>query len=522
MDDAQFRALAETSPDAIVAADRTGRLSFVNAAAERLFGHPAAALVGEPVTVLMPPEFRAAHTGGFARFIETGRARLVGTAVEVEAQASDGRRFPIELSLGATGSGPTRTLTAVIRDLTARRRRERHLAAQLAVTSVLAEPRPAAETEPRLVEELTRALGWEVGALWTRDEDDGSLRARHVWTAEPDRCAAFAAATYALVLGPGEGFAGRTLALGAPVWLDDMAGEPTFARRDAARSAGLRAGIWLPLVTDGHALGIIELFTAEALPVDEVLRDLLMTVASQVAEHLHRRATQERLADELARSNAELERFAQTAAHDLRAPLQTVSGFAELLERRHGDELPADAREALALIRDSAQGGSRLLDHLLAYARAGGSAVEPRPVDPRAVLDDVLVALRGDVEARGAVVRVAGALPEVVADPVQLAQVLQNLIANALAYTPADRAPLVVVSGTALGPDCVRLSVRDHGRGIDPADATRLFEPFVRGAGGGTGLGLAVCARIVARHGGHIWVDPTPGGGSTFSFTLRR
>jgi PAS domain S-box-containing protein len=138
LDEAQFRALAQTTPDAIVTADATGTIAYVNPAAERLFGRPADAMVGRPIHILMPDDLRGAHEHGFARYIRTGQARLVGTTVEVTAVDAVGRRFPVELSLGSTGTGSSATLTGVLRDITDRRRRERHLTAQLAVTRVLA------------------------------------------------------------------------------------------------------------------------------------------------------------------------------------------------------------------------------------------------------------------------------------------------------------------------------------------------------------------------------------------------
>jgi signal transduction histidine kinase len=143
-------------------------------------------------------------------------------------------------------------------------------------------------------------------------------------------------------------------------------------------------------------------------------------------------------------------------------------------------------------------------------------------VDPGAVVAEVLTALRAQVDARQADVRVEP-LPPVAADRVQLAQVLQNLLANAIKFTPASERPSITVTG-AHEDDMVRLSVADRGIGIDPQHAGGLFGMFARGAGGedyeGTGIGLAVCARIVAAHGGRLWVDPAPGGGSVFSFTL--
>ena len=528
--DAQFRALAETAPDAIVTGDTAGRIAYANPAAERLFGYPADRMVGQAIRMLMPDEFRAAHSEGYGRFIETGRATLVGRTVELTGLRADGHRFPMELSLGSTEAGGVRTLTAVIRDLSDRRRRERHLAAQLAVTRVLAAGHPTDEAAALIVEELTRALGWDVGVLWLTDPAHGPrLELRHVWQADADRTRGFGEATARLALEPTPGVPAAILEKAAPAWLDDLSVEVGFVRHREAAEAGLRAGIWLPLMTEGRATGVIECFTSEPVPVDDQLRDLLMTVASQVGEYLGRRSTEmrleqqrERFADELARSNDELEQFAQIAAHDLQTPLRTVAGFAELVLRDHRGDLPARAQEYLEAIVDSATGGGRMLDSLLSYARVGSSHRPFEPTQPAGVLATVLTALSADIAERRPDIRV-GELPTVRADAVQLGQLLQNLIANALKFTPPDRAPAIVVEGERDGA-MVRFSVQDNGIGIAAKDADGLFTMFRRGhrggGYGGAGIGLAVCARIAERHGGRIWCAPVPDGGTVFSFTM--
>ena len=648
LDESQFRALAETTPDAIVMGDTSGRMSYVNPAAERLFARRAQDMVGRPISLLMPSRLAPAHHAGFERFIRTGTGRIVGTTVEVVGARSDGHEFPIELSLGTTGTGAARTLTAVIRDITDRRRAERHLAAQLAVTGVLAGPHTAAETVPRIVEELTRALAWDVGLLWL--DTDGVLTVRHDWQADPEATGAFVRASRGIRLASGRGLPGAALAAGGPVWLDDLGSTTGLIPERAATVGGLRGGIALPLLTEGRAIGVIECFTHEHAPVDRDLRDLLMTVASQVTEHVQRLEAEEHLeeartrlraafehapigmalvaadgrwisanpalcritgyaeaellsrtfadithpddleadaalarrvlageldsyeldkryvrpsgdlvwvrlsvsvvrhpgapyfiaqiqditdarradelrarsAAELERSNAALEDLAHIAAHDLRTPLQTISGFTELLLRRHGAALPGEAEEFAQLILQSARRSGELLDHLLEYARAGGAAGIREAVEVGAVVAEVLATLRAQVDARAAEVDV-GPLPSVAADRVQLAQVLQNLLANAVKFTPAARRPTVRITGAREG-DMVRISVADRGIGIDPEQAGGFFAMFARGEAGedfeGTGIGLAVCSRIVAAHGGRLWADPAPGGGSVFSFTL--
>ncbi len=223
--------------------------------------------------------------------------------------------------------------------------------------------------------------------------------------------------------------------------------------------------------------------------------------------------------DELARSNQELERFAYVASHDLAEPLRTISGFTTLLARRYRGRLDEDADEFLGFIEDGTRRMQTLIDALLDLSRAGRPTRARERVELDEALADVLSALRSRLGEGGARVT-AHDLPAVTGDPTQLRQLLQNLVANALKFrgdAPAD----VEVSARLEGPQ-VRLTVADRGIGIQPEQAERIFEPFQRLAAGyeGTGIGLAVCARIAAAHGGRIWAEARPGGGSLFHVTL--
>ncbi len=223
---------------------------------------------------------------------------------------------------------------------------------------------------------------------------------------------------------------------------------------------------------------------------------------------------------ELLRSNAELEQFASVTSHDLQAPLTTISMYAELLERRHPPE-PDAGHDLINGIRSATQQARLLIRDLLEYSRAGRGelAVEPLPAD--LALEQALEALAGSIESTGARVRV-GSLPTVLADRSNLSRVFQNLVGNAVKFTRGDE-PEVCVEAERDG-DMWRFDVRDNGIGMDPANSRRIFEPFRRLHGEedypGTGIGLAVCERIVEQHGGRIWVCSEPGEGSVFSFTM--
>jgi signal transduction histidine kinase len=224
---------------------------------------------------------------------------------------------------------------------------------------------------------------------------------------------------------------------------------------------------------------------------------------------------------ELKRANAELEQFAYIASHDLQEPLRMVTSYLQLIERRYKGRLDADADEFINYAVDGATRMRRLIDDLLIYSRVATRGKEFAEVDLNQSLKAVLQNLELAIAESGAVIQ-SGSLPVVWADAAQMEQLLQNLISNAIKFR-GDHAPQVVVDAVRRKTDWV-CCVRDNGIGIDPADHERIFAIFQRGSSGqtyaGTGIGLAVCKRIVERHGGQIWLESTPGASTAFYVSL--
>ena len=235
---------------------------------------------------------------------------------------------------------------------------------------------------------------------------------------------------------------------------------------------------------------------------------------------------------ELARSNGELEQFAYVASHDLQEPLRMVVLYTQLLARRYQQKLGAEADEFLGYIVGGATRMHQLIEDLLAYSRVSGRRGAYKPVDCKAVLDRALANLRAAVEESGAVVT-HDPLPTLMADPLQLEQLFQNLLGNAIKFR-GEASPGVHVSAELSHPPPAEVgsrppaewvfSVRDNGIGINPQQAERIFALFQRlhsqAAYPGTGIGLALCKKIVERRGGRIWVESGPGPGATFYFTV--
>ncbi|WP_247001467.1 PAS domain-containing protein [Halosolutus gelatinilyticus] len=240
-----------------------------------------------------------------------------------------------------------------------------------------------------------------------------------------------------------------------------------------------------------------------------------------VTERKNREQRLEELIEKLEASNERLEQFAYAASHDLQEPLRMVSSYLQLLERRYGDDLDDDGREFLEFAVDGADRMREMITALLEYSRVDTRGDPLEPVDLNRVFEDVLENLQVRIAESKADITVTE-LPRVNGDASQLRQVFQNLLENAITYS-GDGPPQIHVDADRRG-RWWQLSVRDEGVGIDPDDHDRVFEVFQRlhsrGEHAGTGIGLALCQRIIERHDGRIWVESNADGGATFSFTL--
>jgi signal transduction histidine kinase len=292
------------------------------------------------------------------------------------------------------------------------------------------------------------------------------------------------------------------LAIGAALYFRRSIVKPVLVVADASRR-----------LADGD-------MSARVPPVrDDELGDLARafnTMADSLA------TSQEQLAErsrELERSNRELEQFASVTSHDLQAPLATISMYAQLLEQRHASDLNG-GRQLVDGITAATVKARTLIRDLLEYSRAGRGELLNEPIAIEAVVREALEMLAASIQQSGADITV-DELPVIQGDPRKLRQVFLNLIGNALKF--AEGVPVIHVGAEVKGATAI-FAIADNGIGMDPAQADRIFQPFHRLHGDetypGTGIGLAVCERIVEQHGGRIWAQSAPGEGSTFRFTL--
>ncbi|MCR6629224.1 MAG: ATP-binding protein [Magnetospirillum sp.] len=266
------------------------------------------------------------------------------------------------------------------------------------------------------------------------------------------------------------------------------------------------------LRTFGLALaGLVVMAGLAALLVRELSRE---RQASSALVDLNR---------ELERSNADLEQFAYVASHDLKEPLRNIASYVQLLQRRYQGRLDPDADAFIGYTVDGVRRLQSIINELLAYSRIGTGHLTLAPVQAGVLVSTALAHLKGVIAEAQAAVEVKGPMPVVVADAAQLGSLFQNLIANALKYRRDDVRPEVAI-GCEDGGATWDFYVRDNGIGIDQQYHRQIFDLFkrlhTRDRYTGTGIGLAICQRVVERHGGRIWVESKAGQGSTFRFSL--
>ena len=405
-------------------------------------------------------------------------------------------------------------VVSVARDITALKRREERVEALSDATNELLYSRTEAAAADTVVHIAQRIVDQPLAAMWSYDADDDTLTPIGATAAATD-------------------FAGVETPADLPPMGPDSdenaifhAGEPTVIEdyqelsNPSAPEMPMRTLLCLPL--DDQGLLCIGSDTVSAFDNDErFLLEILAGTAAAALDRIERETRLKSKQAELERSNEALQQFAYIASHDLQEPLRMVSSYVDLLDREYGDDLDEEATEYMAFAVDGAHRMQDMVNALLQYSRVETKANDFEETDPGAVLDRTLDSLRMRIEEADATVT-AGTLPPVEADPNQVGQVFQNLLENAIQYaTEADIDPRVEVRAERDDDDVV-FTVSDNGPGIPAGDREDVFDIFHRAGAhdtAGTGIGLAVCRRIVLRHDGRIWVEPSDGG-ATFKFTL--
>lgn len=402
-------------------------------------------------------------------------------------------------------------------------RAERRLALQYVATRVLAESPEVFEATETIMKSICERLGWQAGDLWRVDPDAKVIRCQAIYVTEP-KLNSFADASRELTFSVNVGLPGMVWHRQEPIWIEDLGAEKNFSRAAVAVAGGLRSAFAFPVRYNGTICGVMEFFSAQAESRDESLLQTMSAIGTQIGQFIERKLAHEQLkqtSDDLARSNTDLQQFAYIASHDLSEPLRMIVSYLELLSERHHAQLNGEAQEFIGYAVDGAQRMQGMIQDLLAYARVDNRGREFQPTNCEGVLEAALKNLKLVIAETGAVVE-HEPLPMVRGDPIQLAQVFQNLISNAIKFR-GNTPPRIQIAARR-GEREWTFSVQDNGIGIDQKNFERIFVLFqrlhTRQEYPGTGIGLALCKKIIERHGGRIWVESKAGQGTTFFFTL--
>ena len=482
---AKFRGLLEAAPDAMIVVNERGEIVLLNLQAEKQFGYHRDELLGKMVNSIVPRGFAERLLADGLRSAEDALAQQIGTGIELTARRKDGSEFPIEIMLSPLRSTEGILVTAAIRNISVRKDAERHLVQMENKYRGLLEAAPDAMVVVNEAGEIVLLnLQAETQFGYRRDELLGQKMSNIVPAGFPERLVAdsLRSAEDALAQQIGTGI------------------ELTARRKDGSE---------FPI-----EIMLSPLESADGVLVTAAIRDITARKSSE-AQLLEK-------VKELKRSNEELQQFAYIASHDLQEPLRMVASYTALLARRYKGKLDSDADEFIAFAVDGASRMQLLIRDLLAYSRVGSKGKELADTSSESALEQAIRNLRGAIEGSGALVT-HDALPSVMADEMQLTQLFQNLVGNAIKYR---RAGVPRVHITAVPKDAGKwmFAVQDNGLGIEPQFFEKIFGVFQRlhkrEEFDGTGIGLAICKKIVERHGGAISVESIFGQGSTFHFPL--
>jgi PAS domain S-box-containing protein len=482
---AKYLGLLEAAPDAMVVVNQSGEIVLVNLQAEKQFGYPRDELLGQKVASIVPEGFAERLVADGLRSAEDALAQQIGTGIELTARRKDGSEFPIEIMLSPLRSSEGILVTAAIRDISVRKAAETHLAQMEGRYRGLLEAAPDAMVVVNQQGEIVLLnLQAEKQFGYRRDE----LLGQKLTNIIP------------------EGFAERLIADGL---------------RSAADALAQQIGTGLELTAlrkDGSSFPMELMLSPLKSDTGTLVTVAIRNITVRNAASLELLQTVE----ELKRSNEDLQQFAYVASHDLQEPLRMVASYVALIARRYKGKLDADADEFISFAVDGAKRMQSLIQDLLAFSRVGSKGVDLVTTSSEDALNRAIKNLRGAIVDSGAQVT-HDPLPSVLADELQLTQLFQNLLGNAIKYRRAE-VPGVHIAARQNGAKKWVFSVEDNGLGIEPQYFERIFGMFQRLHGreefSGTGMGLAICKKIVERHGGEISVESTLGQGSTFRFPL--
>lgn len=550
----RFRSMSNSSSVAVnLAIDHEGHIIYWNKAAEIAFGYNEAEILGRSVTEIMPERFRDAHEAGRKRALDTDDHRVIGTTVELAGLKKNGQEFEIELSLGTWKHGDEKFFSAVIHDISERKRAEED-AAQNQVRLIEQSKKIAFMQDLARIANETKTLRqgieatlnrvceyteWNLGHAYLPNGDDISiLLPSEIWAVnalDRDQFTPFMERTKRGRLSIGEGLFDSILKNGKPVLVEDVSQTEGYSRREMAAACDIHGAFGLAVMAGDQVVGVLEFYSTNiGLPPEDVQASLadIGIQLGRVAERTHMLDRLEQTARDAQQANRAKSDFLATMSHEIRTPLNGVLGLAQLLtdtdlnqdQRKKVDTILSSGQTLLAIIND-------VLD--ISKVEAGGMELEHRALNLKDVVSMITSPFQSLADEKGITLNVNVRVPSnlvVKGDPVRLRQILWNLLSNAIKFTEQGSIVLTIkdiCSNTAIDHDhLVQFSVKDTGAGIAPDRIDAIFEAFTQEDSsitrkhGGTGLGLSIVKQLTDLMGGTIEVSSTLGQGTRFDLYL--
>jgi PAS domain S-box-containing protein len=529
-----LREFTDLSLNLVCVAGTDGYLKHVNPAWETIFGYTREELLSRPYLEFVHPDDREATLNEAAN-VASGRSTI---SFENRYRCKDGSFRSLLWS--AVFRAERGLIYAVAADITERKREEARLAAQYAVTRVLAEAPTLATATPRILEAICKSLDWSVGAIWRVDLKQKLLRCVETWHMPSVQVKEFDQGTRSRTFPPGVGLPGRVWTQAHPAWIEDVTRDANFPRASIAAREGLHAAFGFPILLGAEALGVLEFFSHQIQQPDRRLLEMMNAIGSQIGQFIERKEAEDALRVyardlETARKRAEdatraKSEFLANISHEIRTPMNALIGMTELAL---ATRLNREQREYLDAIQGSADALLTLVNDLLDFSKIEARKLQLERVafNFRDALEDTMRALAPRAHQKGLELacHIYPDLPAVLlGDPLRLRQVVMNLVGNAIKFTEHGEVVLRVQAEPLGNGDVqLRFAVADTGIGIPPEKQAAIFEAFSQADSsttrryGGTGLGLAISAQLVELMGGRISVESQPGQGSTFHFTAR-
>jgi len=529
-----LREFIDLSLNPLCIAGTDGYFKHVNPAWETTFGFTREELLSRPYLEFVHPDDREATTAEAAK-IASGCNTV---SFENRYRCKDGS---YKWLLWSAVVRPERGLIyAIAADITERKREEARLAAQHAVTRVLAEAPTLASATPLVLQAICESLAWSVGAIWRVDQKEKLLRCVETWHMPSAQLKEFDQHTHSRTFPLGVGLPGRVWEQAQPAWIEDVPHDANFPRASIAAKEGLHAAFGFPILLGAEVLGVLEFFSHEIQKPDRRLLEMMSAIGSQIGQFIERKEAEEALrmyardletarkrAEEATRAKSE---FLANISHEIRTPMNAMIGMTELAL---ATRITREQREYLNAIQGSADALLTLVNDLLDFSKIEARKLQLDRVafNLRDALEDTMrvLAPRADQKGLELVCHIHPEIPAtVVGDPLRLRQIVVNLVGNAIKFTEHGEVALRVQAEPRGNGDVqLRFSVADTGIGIPPEKQAVIFEAFSQADSsttrryGGTGLGLAISAQLVELMGGKISVQSEPGRGSTFHFTAR-